>query len=84
MNVKRLYLTGATADKIAQAVKRSEYYTDDFPMEIIDDFDSAVYAAAGAAESGDIVLLSPACAAFDKFKNFAERGRHFKKIIMEL
>lgn len=84
MNVKRLYLTGATADKIAQAVKRSEYYTDDFPMEIIDDFDSAVYAAAGAAESGDIVLLSPACAAFDKFKNFAERGKHFKKIIMEL
>lgn len=84
MNVKRLYLTGATADKIAQAVKRSEYYTDDFPMEIIDDFDSAVRAASVAAEPGDIVLLSPACAAFDKFKNFAERGRHFKKIIMEL
>lgn len=84
MNAKRLYLTGATAEKIAQAVKRSEYYTDDFPMEIIDDFDSAVYAASNAAEQGDIVLLSPACAAFDKFKNFAERGKHFKKIIMEL
>ena len=37
-----------------------------------------------AAEEGDIVLLSPACAAFDRFSNFAERGRFFKKIVMEL
>ena len=36
------------------------------------------------AVEGDIVLFSPACAAFDRFKNFAERGRHFKKLIMEL
>ena len=83
-HVKKLYLTGATADKIAQAVKASAYYTKDFPLEIIDDFDEAVHAAAAAAEPGDIVLLSPACAAFDKFKNFVERGKHFKKIVMEL
>ncbi|MGM9592485.1 MAG: UDP-N-acetylmuramoyl-L-alanine--D-glutamate ligase [Oscillospiraceae bacterium] len=82
--VKKLYLTGATADKIAQAVKASAYYTKDFPIVIIDDFDEAVHAAAAAAEPGDIVLLSPACAAFDKFKNFVERGKHFKKIVMEL
>lgn len=84
LHVKRLYLTGATADKIASAVKSSKYYTDDFPIEIIDDFDAAVRAAAGVAEQGDIVLLSPACAAFDKFKNFMERGKHFKELIMEL
>ena len=36
------------------------------------------------AVMGDIVLLSPACAAFDMFKNFAERGRYFKEIVMEL
>ena len=83
-HVKKLYLTGATADKIAQAVKASAYYTKDFPLVIIDDFDEAVHAAAAAAEPGDIVLLSPACAAFDKFKNFMERGKHFKKIVMEL
>ena len=82
--VKKLYLTGATADKIAQAVKASSYYTKDFALVIIDDFDEAVHAAAAAAEPGDIVLLSPACAAFDKFKNFVERGKHFKKIVMEL
>ena len=54
------------------------------PYEMIEDFRDAVYAAAGAAQSGDIVLLSPACAAFDHFKNFAERGKTFKKLVMEL
>ena len=33
---------------------------------------------------GDVVLLSPACAAFDKFKNFMVRGKFFKKLVMEL
>ena len=51
---------------------------------ITDDFRDAVYAAAHAADEGDIVLLSPACASFDHFKNFAERGNTFKKIVMEL
>ena len=51
---------------------------------MIDNFRDAVYAAARAAEEGDIVLLSPACASFDHFKNFAERGNTFKKIVMEL
>ena len=82
---KRLFLTGATAEKIKEAVVSSPYYADSgFEPEIIDDFDEAVFAAARAAVEGDIVLLSPACAAFDKFKNFAERGRHFKKLVMEL
>ena len=43
-----------------------------------------VASAAASAQAGDIVLLSPACAAFDRFKNFAERGKIFKKIVMEL
>lgn len=83
-NVKALYLTGATADKISAAVKASKYYTDDFKMIIMDDFKETVLAASTAAESGDIILLSPACAAFDKFKNFMERGKYFKQIVMEL
>ena len=41
-------------------------------------------AASRAAKPGDVVILSPACASFDKFKNFAERGAAFKKIIYEL
>ena len=85
MYAKRVFLTGATAEKIREAVLNSAYYADSgIELEIIDDFDEAVFAASRAAVDGDIVLLSPACAAFDKFKNFAERGRHFKKLVMEL
>ena len=36
------------------------------------------------AKPGDVVILSPACASFDQFKNFAQRGEAFKKIIYEL
>ena len=50
----------------------------------IDSFDEAVRTASELAEEGDIVLLSPACAAFDRFKNFAERGRHFKQLVREM
>ena len=54
--------------------------------EIVDcgDFTSAVQAAAKAAEAGDVVLMSPACAAFDQFKNFMERGAYYKKLVKEL
>ena len=50
----------------------------------IEDFYEAVHAAADRAERGDVVLLSPASAAFDKFKNFMVRGAEFKKTVMEL
>ena len=84
-NAKAVLVTGATADKIAQAVKASPYFASSgLILKKIDGFDAAVMTASEMAEEGDIVLLSPACAAFDAFKNFAERGRHFKKLIMEL
>lgn len=81
---KALILTGATSDKIYEAVVNSPAYAGS-GLTIIrkDEFDDAVFAAHDLAEEGDIVLLSPACAAFDKFKNFAERGRHFKELVME-
>ena len=50
----------------------------------VEDFYDAVHAAADRAERGDVVLLSPASAAFDKFKNFMVRGAEFKKTVMEL
>jgi len=82
---KRVFITGATVEKIRAAIENSRYYPESgLEYEIMDDFTQTVYAAARCADSGDIVLLSPACAAFDKFKNFAERGRYFKKIVMEL
>ncbi len=84
-HVKRLYLNGATAKLIRQAVERSPEYVPGCP-EILDcgDFDSAVLAAAKDAKDGDVVLMSPASAAFDQFKNFMVRGKRFKALVKEL
>ncbi len=84
-HVKKLYLTGATARKIYDAVVNCPGYAEGKPeIEIIDDFADTVHAAARWAREGDVVLLSPACAAFDKFKNFMVRGKYFKKLVQEL
>ncbi len=84
-HVKELILTGATTAKIRAAVEQAPDYREGAPGILeFDDFKEAVLAAGHMAEPGDVVLLSPACAAFDKFKNFAVRGEAFKKIIYEL
>lgn len=82
---KRVFLTGDTAQRIKEAILTSKYYAQSqLEVTVIDDFKETVLAAAASAVEGDIVLLSPACAAFDKFKNFMERGKFFKEIVMEL
>ena len=82
-HVKKLFLCGATAGKIRAAVEQAEGGE---KPEITDcgDFEAAVRAAAAAARPGDIVLMSPASASFDQFKNFMVRGECFKKIVKEL
>ena len=84
-HVKQLFLNGTTAGKIRSAVEACPDYVPGYP-EMVDcgDFTSAVQAAVRAAKPGDVVLMSPASAAFDQFKNFMVRGECFKKIIMEL
>ena len=84
-HVKRLYLTGLTAEKIREAVESAPAYRTGVPEIItMDDFDAAVKAAAAGAEPGDTVLLSPASTSFDRFKNFAERGDRFRRLIEEM
>ena len=84
-SVKTLYLNGATAAKIRQAVENCPDYTPGNPVIVeCADFTDAVKRSAADAKSGDVVLMSPACAAFDQFKNFMERGNYFKKLIGEL
>ena len=84
-HVKKLFLGGATGGKIQAAVEASAEYQPGIP-QITDcgDFASAVRAAAAAAEPGDVVLMSPASAAFDQFKNFMVRGEFYKKMVMEM
>ena len=84
-HVKKLYLGGATGPKIRAAVENCPAY-DPSTLEIHDcgTFDPAVRAAAASAEPGDVVLMSPASAAFDQFKNFMVRGEHYKKLVKEL
>ncbi len=83
--VKALYLTGETSERIRQAVLSTPGYNRlTLPIYVIDDFHEAVLAAAGSANEGDVVILSPACSSFDKFKNFVERGNTFRKIVLEL
>jgi len=82
---KAAFLTGDTAKKIYEAVVSSKFYPESrIELRIVEDFDECIRAASAYAQSGDIVLFSPACASFDRFKNFAERGKHFKELIMEL
>ena len=84
-HVKKLFLGGATGGQIKEAVENAPDYRPGYP-EIVDcgNFEAAVRAAAAAAQSGDVVLMSPASAAFDQFKNFMVRGDFYKKLVMEL
>ena len=84
-HVKKLYLGGATGPQIRAAVENCPEYTSGCPeIEDCGNFDAAFYAAVRDAKEGDIVLMSPASAAFDQFKNFMVRGDHFKKLVKEL
>ena len=84
-SVKSVILTGATAQKIFDEILKCEDYSEDkLKVEIEPDFDKAVLRASEQAESGDIVLLSPACASFDVFQNFEKRGERFKELINNL
>lgn len=83
--VKVLILCGATSEKIKTAVVNSRLYSAD-AIKIIScsHFDQTVKEARNVAGDGDIVILSPASASFDLFRNFDERGKHFKKLVTEL
>ncbi len=83
--VKLLILLGDTAPKIEKAVKESENYKENNPVIIkVDNMEQAVEAARKHAQKGDRVSLSPASASFGLYKNFVERGNHFKSIVNNL
>ncbi|MCK8827139.1 UDP-N-acetylmuramoyl-L-alanine--D-glutamate ligase [Natroniella acetigena] len=78
--VKELILLGETASKIEQAVKRLDYQATHY----VDSIEEAVNVANKLAVKGDIVLLSPACASWDMFNSYKERGEEFKGTVKKL
>ncbi len=77
-NVKLLILIGKAADKMAKTLGAS---TETVFAQTLQD---AVRLASQRAARGDVVLLSPACASFDMFKDFEDRGRQFKEAVNAL
>ena len=82
--VGTLILTGPTAQKIEEATKQA--LSEEKSIKIIhtNNLEESVKVAKEKARSGDIVLLSPASASFDAFKNFEERGNYFKTLVNNL
>ena len=78
--VKKAVLVGQAKEELAEALDAADFK--DYVR--VESFEDAVTEAANLAEPGDIVLLSPACTSWDMFKSFEERGRLFKKLVMEL
>jgi UDP-N-acetylmuramoylalanine--D-glutamate ligase len=75
--VKRVYTIGAAAAKIESQIKGAE-------MVHAETLDHALRKAYATAQPGDVVLLAPACASFDQFKNYEHRGQVFKDVVRSL
>jgi len=72
-NVRSVHLIGETADELAAVIPRAH-----------DDGDLATAVAHIDASAGDVVLLSPACASFDQFRDFEARGEEFRRLVQNL
>jgi UDP-N-acetylmuramoylalanine--D-glutamate ligase len=77
--VRSIYLVGKAAHEIAAALDAAGR-----AYEVVGTIANAVAAAARAAEPGDVVLLSPACASYDQFRDFEERGDTFRRLVEAL
>lgn len=78
--VKALILLGKTASKIKAAAENAGFTN----TVILKDMEACVREAYRIAEPGDVVLLSPACASWDMYTSFEQRGRHFKSCVQAL
>ena len=78
-NVKSAYLVGEAATDLAEALAHAAV-----PFLIAGTLERAVAEASAAAHAGDIVLLSPACASYDQYSDFEERGQDFRRLVQNL
>jgi UDP-N-acetylmuramoylalanine--D-glutamate ligase len=77
--VARAYLIGEAADEIAEALA-----AEGVRFQHSRDLENAVADAQAEAETGDVVLLSPACASYDQFRDFEQRGERFRALVEAL
>jgi len=77
--VVRAYLIGEAKDIIAKDLQQGG-----FPITQVDTLKEAVFKAYEQAKAGDCVLLSPMCSSYDMFTDYEDRGRSFKKIVLDL
>ena len=78
-------LTGEAREQIRVALEACPLYDPQrLPVTVIPDYREAMASACRVAQSGDTVLLSPACTSFDAFRNFEERGEIFREIAREV
>ena len=70
------YLIGEAAERLARRPRRRGV-----PLHRCGDLETAVAAARAAAQPGEVVLLSPACACYDQFRDYEERGERFRALV---
>jgi UDP-N-acetylmuramoylalanine--D-glutamate ligase len=74
-HARAAYLIGDAAERLAEDLDGA------VPLHRCGDLEGAVKAATAAAEPGDVVLLSPACASFDQYRDYEQRGDHFRSLL---
>jgi UDP-N-acetylmuramoylalanine--D-glutamate ligase len=86
VKVRNVIIFGEAADLIGEAIElaRAQVANTGTAVHRCPSLEEAVSLAAHIAHPGDVVLLSPGCASFDAFRNFAERGERFKELVMQL
>lgn len=78
--VRKVVALGETRNQILETAQRAQFG----PVFMASDLEEAVQKAREGAQEGDVILLSPACASWDMYRNFEERGDHFKQIVCQM